>query len=466
MKKKKILLITGICLLVYSIFSIGTIFFNKKFYSFDGAEGFGAFTDGGRYGTVYHVTSLEDTNIEGTLRYAIEQPTSRLIVFDISGIIDLKKPLVINDGNITIAGQTAPGDGICLKGNGLEINANNVIIRYLRIRPGKTSQKIHALAINNAKNIIIDHCSISWATGGNILLNKVKDITIQWCFINETMGEYAINFVEKNKNVSIHHNLFGNNHLSNISFNPGFVSQKIDIRNNVFFNWDTYNITNPGMGDFNIIKNYYKFGSNTEKNNKNMLVNTYFSPKHIKMIYINGNEIYINPILSNNNLAGIYPNDEFLKNAKNSYAVLKEYYHEPISTHSGTKTKQKVLDFAGASLRRDYTDTNIVKNIDASSFLKRDLYKNFGVYPVYNTEYIFVDMDNDGIRDDWEIENKLNPFSISDAMDKHTFNHMYTNRDIYLDSFVKSITKQQHKSIILNIDSLKIKFYKIVSFIK
>ncbi|MBR1753323.1 hypothetical protein IJ732_00660 [bacterium] len=464
--RKNIMSLIGILLMLASALIIATSFFSKKYFAFDGAEGFGAYTEGGRHGIAYHVTSLEDSNTEGTLRYAIEQQGARTIIFDVSGIIDLKSPLVINEGSITIAGQTAPGDGICLRGNGIVINSNNVIIRFIRIRPGNTSPEVPALEINDAKNIIVDHCSISWAKGGNIKLKHVENSTFQWNFINETLGDFAVDFTGKNKNISIHHNLFANNHETNINFNPGYVNKKIDIRNNVFFNWDVNTISNPGIGEYNIVNNYYKFSSNTEKNNKNQIITTLYSPIVSDIIYANGNEIYLAPIISSNNIAGIYPNVEFLQTSKNSYITKKEFYHASISTHSGVKIQKMVLDYAGASLKRDYPDLKILKDMTNSSFLKLDLFVNFGIYPEYNSDYTYADIDNDGMRDDWELKHNLNPLDPLDAYEKDKHNRNFTNRDIYLDSFVSDITKKQLENTTFCQDTVRVQLNKFLSKIK
>lgn len=467
LNKKNVLSFIGLFLILTSVFIAGVNVINKKYYAFDGAEGFGAYTEGGRHGLVYHVTTLEDINKEGSLRYALEQPNDRVIIFDISGIINLKEPIIINNGNLTVAGQTAPGDGICIKGNGIIIkDAKNIILRYIRIRPGKNNKETPALSLTNVKNIIIDHCSISWATGGNIILNHVDNATIQWNFINETLGKFAISFSGKNRNISIHHNLFANNHETNINFNPEYENKSIDIRNNVFFNWDINTITNPGRGDFNIVKNYFKYSSNTEKNNKNQIVSTLYSPKVKNIIFAKDNEIYLNPIISKNNIAGIYPNIEFLQKAKNKYVTNTEFYHAAISTHSGARTFQKVLDFGGASLRRDYSDLKVLKDMTNSSFSNKDLYVNFGIYPAYQTELTFADLDNDGIRDDWELKNKLNPFNPLDAFDKNKRRKNCTNREVYLDSFVKDINKKGLQNTILCLDTLKIKINKTISMFK
>ena len=152
----------------------------RQMYAFPSAEGYGAFTSGGRSGVVYHVRTLEDKNELGTLRYAVNQKGPRTIVFDVSGIIELKSPLVIQNNDLTIAGQTAPGDGICIKDFPVIVNADNIIIRFLRFRLGDNSNE-SALVIKNRHDIIIDHCSMSWAAIDNATLYNNRKLTMQWC---------------------------------------------------------------------------------------------------------------------------------------------------------------------------------------------------------------------------------------------------------------------------------------------
>ena len=232
--------------------------------AFPGAEGFGAHTVGGRGGKILFVTNLNDAG-PGSLREACQAQGTRTVLFRVSGIIELERGISIRNPYLTIAGQTAPGDGICLKNWHLEISSREIIIRHLRFRPNLMPnprfdtdkpriqgnleyEEFDSISIGNSEDVIVDHCSVSWGndetfsavvTGGG---TKLRNLTIQWCIISEGLDWYdhsmGTGFDSKGGGVSMHHNLYAHNGTRNPRLGswPGYEAN-LDFRNNVLYNW-------------------------------------------------------------------------------------------------------------------------------------------------------------------------------------------------------------------------------------
>ena len=259
--------------------------------AFPGAEGGGMYATGGRGGSIYHVISPEDDNTLGTLRYGIEKGERPLtIVFDIAGTIALKKQLNITKGDLTIAGQTAPGDGICLKNYTFRISASNVIVRFIRCRMGDEKQTeddaIQVMSHDDDKyeRIIIDHCSVSWCTDECASFYGMKDFTFQWNIVSESLrnsihdkGAHGYGGIWGGNNASYHHNLLAHHDSRNPRIDHDYVSTQkgpVTISNNVVYNWkgnscyggESSSNNGNDYKKYNFFNNFYKPGPATPSN--------------------------------------------------------------------------------------------------------------------------------------------------------------------------------------------------------
>ncbi|NDV78201.1 pectate lyase [Dysgonomonas sp. 511] len=459
---------------------------DKPIPAFPGAEGGGMYTTGGRGGKVLYVTKLDDDGSEGTLRWALRQKYPRIVMFKVSGVIELKSRINLTSGNVTIAGQTAPGEGICIRNHSLMVRAGNVIIRYIRFRMGdETKINDDALGGIRQHNIIIDHCSMSWSTDECASFYANTDFTMQWCLMTESLrhsvhekGSHGYGGIWGGKNASFHHNMLSCHDNRNPRFDHPFLYNSqypeseyrgvVDFRNNVIYNWGANNCYGGEGGQFNMVNNYYKPGPASNPKTS-YFINTYGLCKDLKgdgqihdfghpVLYIAGNHFAGNPNgINNDNRKGIYP-AKGGKEAKEQTKPLlingKEKGHT--TTHTAEKAFEKVLSYAGASLFRDDVDLRAVDDAakgmatiqDGGNGSKNgfiDTQSAVGGWQEYKSLPAPADTDGDGMPDEWEDTHGLDKHNAEDANLIPKGSIGYTNVEIYLNSIVEHITKEQSK---------------------
>lgn len=525
----------------------------EKTPAFPGAEGFGRYVTGGRGGAVYHVTRLDDDSNEGSFRWACNKSGKRTIVFDVSGTIMLKSELKMNRGDVTIAGQTAPGDGICIANYPFQISADNVIIRYMRFRLGnealKTNKNAHegdGLGGMDKKNIIVDHCSVSWSIDECLSVYGSKDITVQWCYVTNSLvnaghskGAHGYGGNWGGSGASYHHNLVAHHGSRTPRFGPRPGTQtdeRMDYRNNVIYNFGGNGCYGGEGMNVNVVNNYYKPGKATKSGgykyrlaapgirtvdyclDKKTIASRYKSltgtaatdknvsgsSDHGKTNYvtISGKKYAINmetnkidvdgqemtvawndwkkmlhtwgrlyvdgnynpdPAAANmnkdnykygiadqiaksgtdtKNNDGTYPGDDAIK------------LNEPIpyvltTTHSAADAFDRVVAYAGASKSRDSYDKAMADDTRNGSITYGaskngliDSQDECGGWPELKDTGAKTDTDGDGMPDEWEIANGLDPNNADDG--KTVCDDGYTNLEHYMNGLVADITEAQN----------------------
>lgn len=415
----------------------------NKIPAFPGAEGFGSFAEGGRGGNVFFVTTLADYGkdeepIEGSLRKAVEAEGPRTIVFRTGGLITLKRDLLVKNSHITIAGQTAPGGGICLKNYPLVIEADHVIIRHIRSRLGEDMhEELDAISVNMGNNIILDHCSASWSTD-EVLSSYSEMATIQYCIIAEGLmhsrhpkGPHSMGSIIEGKTggISLLNNIYAHNNsrnplIQNKGEEPGAV---VEIRNNIIYDWGAMPgyTSQPGNARINFLNNYLKPGPSTSSESRKYG----FRPENeYTSIYVNGN-------FHTENTAGTTDNKLLLWSKLNDQPFLRkeQYAMFPYQAQEPGKVYDDVLNNAGATLpARDAVDTRIINDIRTGGGHIINSQNDVGGWPAYENGEAKPDGDNDGMPDEWESKYKLDAAKAdnNDDADKDG----YTNLEEYLNS--------------------------------
>ncbi len=434
----------------------------SKIPAFSGAEGFGKYTIGGRGGKVFEVTNLNNCGL-GSLREAIDANGPRTIVFRTSGNIELQSTLKITNPNITIAGQTAPGDGICIKNYPLITATDEIIIRHMRFRLGHSGkpQPLDAMCVSgHGRNVIIDHCSASWGVDetlsvandlGEAGLPSPANVTIQWCIISESLnksvhpkGEHGYATLAKGgwgNGYSFHHNLYAH-HKARSPYPGNYTDKSIDpqglifdFRNNVIYNWAGefagYN-TQSGADSvtrMNFIANYYKPGPNSMGNyafrQKVLASKAYFADN------------WMNGARPDDPWSIVLFGNSWTDEQRGAYKQSQPIPVPETPTDDTQTAYEKVLAGAGATCpKRDYVDMRIVHEVQNGTGSIINSERDVGDWPKLRSTPPPPDCDHDGLPDSWELEKGLNPNNATDTnLDRDADG--YTNIEEYLNSLCK-----------------------------
>jgi pectate lyase len=438
---------------------------NERPIAFPGAEGFGKYAVGGRGGKTLVVSNLNDDG-PGSFRQAAQQKSKRIIVFAVAGTIHLESPLQI-EGNVTIAGQSAPGDGICIADHPVRLKGDQIILRYMRFRMGDKYQSQKGMvdgsggddALSGSKNnqLIIDHCSMSWSTDEVMSVYGGDSTTLQWNVIAEPLN-YSYHFETGDKDwenhgyggiwggahLSAHHNLFAHCISRNPRFNGARLGAKeelVDFQNNVVYNWQNKAIYGGEFGKYNIVNNYFKPGPSTKPSAAaNFLDPSKTDALPFGQYFVNGNMIEGNRMVNRDNMMGV-----------TAMSVQGVYITQPhgvieLPKEDADRAYQSIIKKVGASLQRDAVDKRIIgemlsgkgKIIDVQGgFPHGTPYeKSKAAWPALKVSASLTDKDADGMPDNWELSKGLNPNNNIDAtsLGLHPY---FTNIEVYLNSLLK-----------------------------
>lgn len=400
----------------------------KRTPAFPGAEGAGQWAQGGRGGKVIAVTNLNDVGA-GSLREAIDTSGPRSVIFRVSGTIELTRPLRVAHPFLTVAGQTAPGDGICLKGSELQIvNTHDVVIRHLRCRPGDHTSNpgnLDAINISGGTDVIIDHCSATWSTDECLSVTRDSDrVTVQHCLMAEalTPHSYGSIIASYRGSISYLHNLYASNKSRNprpggYQAEPGRESDpgpRIDFRHNVIFNW-SYGPGYTGAGDaaseriaMNYVGNYLKPGQDTATSDRAKAF-TIFKGGTAEL-FLDGNQLDPpTPIRFQSELLTVRPGCTLILRDK------PIPFEPPMDKLTAKAAYERVLERVGATKpARDAVDTAIITGVrDGTGRQKLTIAED--AWPMLRGIEPQLDSDGDGLPDAWERQHGLSETDARDA---------------------------------------------------
>jgi len=432
--------------LVFLIFCfISLSYLEAQTPAFPSAEGSGMYTLGGRGGEVYEVTNLSNSGA-GSIVDAVSK-SERTVVFRVSGTIELGDVILQPKSNVTIAGQTAPGDGICIKGR-IKVGNNNIIIRYIRVRvdAGAANSSGDAIDISSGKNIIIDHVSASYARDETISCQPNTDsVTVQWCLMSEALtfeGHSYGSLVrgDRGDQKTYHHNLYA--HCNGRLPRPGNYTSAaydtlgifFDFRNNVVYNWagssPGYNADDDPISRYNFIGNVYILGPESSTSSKLFKEDAYNSYAYF----------------ADNMFDGTVPDDQWNLVRFNGFtteqinAYKQRSYLIPMASVTTTSPEQAYIDVlaaAGCSLpKRDTIDCRVIQDVinQAGHSIAYISNQPEGGWPLLSSLPAPTDSDHDGMPDSWELSHGLNP---DDPGDRNIVDQQgYTALENYLNGLV------------------------------
>jgi pectate lyase len=407
--------------------------------AFPGAEGFGAFTVGGRGGDVYHVVNLNDAG-EGSLRYGIQTARGpRTIVFDLSGTIVLASKLTINTPFLTLVGQTAPGDGITVAGWTTSVsNTHDVIVRYMRFRPGDIrcpQLQDDSLNVVNSEDVIIDHVSASWSIDETLSVTNSDRVTVQWSIISESLNNschaagahgYGSLLRYGSGRLTFHHNLY--THHYNRSPRLG-DDLNLDFVNNVVDDWGTdagySGAASEGTSRMNYVSNYVVAGPSTPTSKR---MRAFRGGSEQTLIFQSDNLIdsNVDGVRDGTNTGSAMFVGTFTQHTRFDFPA--------IETDDAPTAYSRVLASAGASWVRDAADDRIVTEVSTDAGGLIDSQDQVGGWPDLQSLPLPLDSDQDGIPDEWEIAHGLNPLNPADGA--ALTESGYSNLEVYLNELV------------------------------
>ncbi len=396
--------------------------------SFPGAEGFGATTPGGRGGKILFVTNLDDSG-PGSLREACEVASGpRIVLFRVAGTIALKKPITVRNPFLTVAGQSAPGDGVCLRDATFGIATHDVVVRYLRSRLGDASpQEADCIdLLNGAHHCILDHCSATWSIDECLSTSGDNEYcTIQWCLIGESLnqskhakGKHGYGSLARaNGPMSWHHNLWIHNDARNPrlgdNYGRGEKYPTFDVRNNVMYDFGgTASGLTQGKFTVNYVGNYLRPGPSSKAKTPIHIGN---KPVDSDIVFFLRDNVFEGDTAQTADNAKMIDAYE-LDGKPQARTVATTFPAAPVQTVSATAALDLVLATVGASLPvRDAVDTRLVGHVRKRTGKLIDSQDEVGGWPVLKSAPLPADSDHDGLPDAWETAHGLNPRDAKDA---------------------------------------------------